>query len=588
MSGLSKFYEEIKLKCKVSEMVSKTTSLSKKGSEYLGLCPFHTEKTPSFTINDFKGFYHCFGCGVHGDVIKFYSERYKISYHDSAVRIAQEVGIEIKKLSKQEEQHYKELDNLHSITEISCNFYKSSVNKEISDYLAKRSIPNELIEKFEIGYAPPNNVLYRFLESKNQSLAMMNKAGVVGKDEQNNIYDIFRNRIIFPIRNVYNKVVGFGGRVLGDSLPKYINSPDNVLFQKKNTLYGENIVSSYCYKTNNIIVVEGYFDVISMHKVGLCQTLASLGTAVTKDHLIKIFKMVDEIIICMDGDKAGLNSIKKVIDNVIDLVSTNKIISFVLIPDSLDPDNFITRDGKDAMYSLIEKRVSLSEMILRIQFDNIEDKKPETKAKLEKTLDIFTSKITDSYIKKNFNEYFKRQIWKSFNISEKTSNINKMNIVIPELVTNIGIIEKTMLYCIVNNPFLLLKQTILDFLIDVSLEDEHLESLKNWIMNEVNFDSVKTTNELIELIKNSSFKGILENLSKDNLIIPNFHGDEAKLIDFWEVLYMKHNLIKIKQEYFNIMSSPESLDSEALKGYESEISRLVTKIDVVTNKILMN
>jgi DNA primase len=232
MSNLAKFYEEIRSKCRVSEIIGRTISLAKKGSEYLGLCPFHNEKSPSFTINDIKEFYHCFGCGAHGDVIKFISEKYRISYNEAATKLAEENGIEVRKLSKKEEELYQEIDVLYSITEMSANFYRSNITNEVKQYLEKRSIKPDLIEKFEIGFAQNGNILYKFLDSKNYPLMMMNKAGIVGKDESGNIYDIFRNRIIFPIRNIYNKVVGFGGRIIGEGLPKYINSPDNILFHK--------------------------------------------------------------------------------------------------------------------------------------------------------------------------------------------------------------------------------------------------------------------------------------------------------------------------------------------------------------------
>ena len=588
MSFLSKFYEEIKLKCRVSEIVSKNVTLTKKGPEYIGLCPFHNEKSPSFTVNDLKGFYHCFGCGVHGDVIKFISERYKLQYQEAAIKIAQENGIEIQKLSKKEQEYYKEIDLLYSITEMTSNFYQSNITKEVKEYLTQRSIKKELIEKFEIGYAPPNNVLYKFLESKNQSLMLMNKAGVVGKDDNANIYDVFRNRLIFPIRNAYNKVIGFGGRVIGEGMPKYINSPDNVLFHKKASLYAENIVASTCYKTNNIIVVEGYFDVISMHSIGLTQTVASLGTAVTKENLIRIFKMVDEVIICMDGDDAGTKAIKKIVDHTIDLATTKKIISFVTIPYNLDPDNFIKRDGKDAIHKLIDQRISFSEMILKIELDGLTDGKPESKALIEKNLDDIVNRITDKYLKQNFSTYFKNQIWKIFNQSKKTDNNKKMHITIPELVSNISVIEKTMLYYLVENPILIKKSDILSFFSETILENKNLESLKNWVLNEIDLKNIEKKEKLIELIKNSYFANALEILLKDNYIIPNFDNEESKLDDFWNILYMKHNLVKIKQEYFNIISNSESLDVKILKGYESEISRLVKKIDVFTNKILMS
>jgi DNA primase len=588
MNVLPKFYEDIRYRCKLSDVISRTVSLTRKGAEYLGLCPFHNEKSPSFTLNDAKGFYHCFGCGAHGDVIKFISERYKLSYQEAAIKIAQENGIEIKKLSKREEAEYKEIDDLHSLTSMALDFYKSNITQNVKQYLLSRNIKEELIQKFEIGYAPNNNALYKFLESHGKSLMMMNKAGLVGKDDSGNIYDIFRNRIIFPIKNTYNKVIGFGGRAMLDAMPKYINSPDNILFHKKTSLYAENVVASTCYKTNNIIIVEGYLDAISMHNIGLTQTVASLGTAVTRENFLKILKMVDEVIVCLDGDKAGINATKKLIDNVLDLASTKKIISFIMLPDELDPDSFVRRDGKDAMYKLMESRKSLSETILTLELNKLKDYRPESRALLENNLDDILNKITDKYLKQNFSIYFKNQIWKTFDKHKIAKGAKKLNITIPELISDIDAIEKTMLLFLLKYPKILKDFSVENFFTEIIFENAELERLKTWTLNELSAIIDNPLPNLLEKISDSAMHDLASTMLKDSFMIPALNEDESKLQDFWELLCMKHILIKIKQEYFDILSDNRSLTQQILKGYEDEISRLAQKIDVLTNKILMN
>ncbi|MBP7190396.1 MAG: DNA primase, partial [Rickettsiaceae bacterium] len=326
------FFESVRNRVYVSDVVRRNVMLTKRGVEYTGLCPFHDEKSPSFTVNDIKRFYHCFGCGAHGDVIRFVSETSGLSYKDAAIKIAQDNGIEIPKLSPKEEEIYKEIDQIHNVLDLACDFFKKNLTSKALEYLTSRSINSSIISDFSLGFAPSGGALQKYLESKKIPLMMMSKAGLVNKGEDGKLYEIFRDRIIFPIKNIYGKIVGFGGRTISDAMPKYLNSPETIVFKKNETLYGEDKAIGEAYKKGNVIVVEGYMDLIALHSAGFKNSVASLGTAVTSGHISKLWRSADEIIICLDGDAAGIRACSKVIDNVIPEVSYNKKVSFVVLP----------------------------------------------------------------------------------------------------------------------------------------------------------------------------------------------------------------------------------------------------------------
>ena len=272
------FYDLIRYQINISDIVRQKVNLNKKGSEYTGLCPFHIEKSPSFTVSDAKKFYHCFGCGAHGDVIKFMSQLSGLSYKEAAIKLANDNNIPLPKLTKEQEHIYEESDEIYNILELAVEFFTNSHNEYTLNYLNKRGIDEKIIQQFSIGFAPGGNKLQQYFDSKSIPLLSLVKAGLAGKREDSRIYEVFHDRIIFPIRNIYSKIVGFGGRVITDIQPKYINSPETLVFKKSDILYGENVAITASYKKNYAIIVEGYLDVIALHKAGYIESLASLVT----------------------------------------------------------------------------------------------------------------------------------------------------------------------------------------------------------------------------------------------------------------------------------------------------------------------
>ena len=573
------FYQELRQQCKTSSEIRKYITLSRKGSEYIGLCPFHDEKTPSFTINDAKGFYHCFGCGVHGDVIKFISEKHRLSYSDASIKLAEANNIPIPKVSSAEAKKYKETEELSRIMDLALSYFINQLNKESIDYLHSRNITQELIEKFEIGFTGYNQ-LHNYLAKHNIPLLLSAKAGLSGKSDGGTIYEVFRNRMIFPIRNIYNKVVGFGGRSLGDKMPKYLNSPEGPLFQKKNILYGEHIASSASYKTNNIIVVEGYLDVISMHQMGFPQTVASLGTSVTREHLSKLFNIVDEVIICMDGDRAGIEASHKVVMNVLDFVSPTQIISFVILPQDQDPNVIAQRgDAAKIMERLLDTRLPLSQMIFSLEKQNMKGTHPEQLALLESNLDSYLGKIQDSLVKKNFAYYFKSQIWSLRNNRLNVGKSNNITITMPSINSEIKVLERDMISILINFPQLLQNINVRLFLEDKPFTDSKLSECQHALLE------MSAEGDCIDSFRTKLADSVFCDIQTSILSTTNaFCTKDIELS--WEFLSLKYQLLMLRDEYYKIIIKANQRNLEPIKVYQEEIARLSQQIHVITNKIL--
>jgi DNA primase len=402
-------YDLIKSRVQIMDVVRAKVELKKRGGDYIGICPFHSEKTPSFTVNNIKGFFYCFGCQAGGDVIGFVSHSTGMNYRDAAFKLANDYKIELPS-SAAARQELDEFEKIYSVMELALEFYRKNLTTSAIKYLNSRGISDHIIEKFQIGYAPSGSALRKFLEAKGVPLLMMDKAGLIAKKEAS-VYEVFRERIIFPIRNNYNKLIAFGGRAIVDIQPKYLNSPETLVFKKSESFYGENFAYTSCYKSNQAILVEGYMDLIAMHGVGLSQTLATLGTAVNEKHLEKLWQVVDEIVMCLDGDEAGIRASKRVAELALPRLKANKSLSFVVLPKGSDPDDVIKEKGVVFLESALEGRIALSQMIWKMEVGSGNFASAESIAKLESKLLAHVQHIADALVAKSYKRFFNDQIW---------------------------------------------------------------------------------------------------------------------------------------------------------------------------------
>lgn len=358
--------QKVKESSDIVDVIGETVKLKRAGKYYVGLCPFHNEKSPSFTVTPDKQIYKCFGCGEAGNVISFVMKTRNISFTDAVQVLADKANITIAYGNNNIQQNHSKLYNINVET-ARFYFYNLRKSKNAMQYLSKRGVTPQIINKFGLGYAPESwNSLIKFLRDKGYTELDMLSAGLIIKNEKGNFYDRFRNRIIFPVFDYRNRVIGFGGRVLDNSKPKYLNSPETPIFHKGTNLYGLNFASKDL-KDRTLIIVEGYMDCISLYQYGINYAVASLGTALTPSQAKLLKRFADKVIISYDADAAGQNATLRGLDILKDEGLEVRVLT---VPDGKDPDEYLKNHGRDAFVNLIKDAIP----IVDYKLDKIEEK----------------------------------------------------------------------------------------------------------------------------------------------------------------------------------------------------------------------
>ena len=410
------FPDKIRSTILASEVVGKKVKLKLRGKEFTGLCPFHNEKSPSFTVNDQKGFYHCFGCAAHGDVISFVMQSDGMEFKDAVIKLADDFGIPVPKVrfdAALEEKIDRDVLILEKIFQFFEKNLITPAGSSAISYLQKREISANNIKKFRLGFALNSyESLTNFLKSEGFTDLEISRTGVIGKNEQGKFYDKFRNRIIFPITNKKDQVIAFGGRTISDDLPKYLNSAETDSFKKNQTLYNFFFARKPIFSKGYAVVVEGYMDAISLFINGVENVVAGLGTALGQEHLKELFFTTDKIIICLDGDSAGIRAAKRVSELALPLINAKKNIAFNFLPNDLDPDDFIKKFGAKELEKLFLNATPLSQSLfdfalIELGADKKDKISAEMKAKIEANLAAKIEAIKDTTSKKYFSFFFK-------------------------------------------------------------------------------------------------------------------------------------------------------------------------------------
>ena len=421
------YLDEIKTRLKVSNVISKSVKLKKRGKEFIGLSPFKTEKTPSFTVNDEKGFYHCFSTGEHGNIFDFLMKTQNLKFGEAVKTLANFAGMRPYIFSKEDEHRenkFKEyISAFNDYIDICHNNILKNNNEIILNYLKKRNLSLDIIKKFKLGFNLDNKDIYKKLKIKHGE-STLKDTGLFYYDEKNNKFvEKFRNRLIFPIFNITNNPIGIGGRIIENKkyLAKYINSPETPFFKKGSNLFNLNFVRTLSNKIETVYIVEGYMDVIGMSKNGINNVVANLGTALTEKQILILNQFFDSIIICFDGDRGGNDAAIRAAENSIINLQTDKKIFFLFLPEGEDPDSFVTKNKKEKfeMYSR-DNLISIHEFIYKI-YRKSSDNSPSSLATLEKKLRKVAYSIKDEFIRKYTLEYFLKQL------DEFTPNTNKIN-----------------------------------------------------------------------------------------------------------------------------------------------------------------
>jgi DNA primase len=367
MSGLipQHFIDDLITRADIVEVLGSRIQLKKAGREYKACCPFHDEKTPSFTVSPQKGFYHCFGCGAHGTAISFLMEHDHLSFVEAVESVAGMLGVEVPRdESQRPARRHDEL--FETMRKVDAHFQTTLKNHpEAVAYLKARTIDGTTAKRFGLGYAPPgwSNLLDNFGKSREQTDRLLALGLIIRKDNGDH-YDRFRDRIMFPIRDARGRTIGFGGRVMGDEEPKYLNSPETMLFHKGRELYGLYEARQALRTIDRLVVVEGYMDVIGLARHGIDFATATLGTATTDEHLNRLFRICDEIVFCFDGDRAGRQAAWRALENALPHIREGRQIRFVFLPDGQDPDSFVQDRGSAAFEKALDSAVALSDFLL--------------------------------------------------------------------------------------------------------------------------------------------------------------------------------------------------------------------------------
>ena len=412
------YLEEIKTRLKVSTVVSKTVNLKKRGKEFIGLSPFKTEKTPSFTVNDEKGFYHCFSTSEHGNIFDFLMKTQNLKFGEAVKTLANLAGMRPYTFSRQDEEREKKWQEYVSIYNQYVQFYHDELlkNEKASvarDYLKKRNLSKEVVKKFKIGYVEKNTNFFEKLK-KDFNEKVLIESGLFYLDDKKNIYvERFRERIIFPINSISGQPIGLGGRTIRENnyLAKYINSPETQFFKKGSNLYNLDLARKLSNKIDQVYLVEGYMDVVGLSKNGIDNAVANLGTSLTDKQILILNQFFEDIIICFDGDESGYKAALRAAENSIKELKPEKKISFLFLTNNEDPDSFVNKNGKDYFIDFTKQnKISIHQFIFD-HYRNQTEHNPSSMAIFEKTLRSIANTIKDQFIKKYVLEYFLERIF---------------------------------------------------------------------------------------------------------------------------------------------------------------------------------
>lgn len=399
------FLDELRNRISLPGIVSRRVKLAKRGREYSGLCPFHNEKSPSFTVNEDKGFFHCFGCGAHGDAISFEMRANHLGFTEAVEKLAQELGLDVPQATPEERKREARRASLHDVMEAACRFFetqlRSGAGRDGLTYLRERGLSEETIARFRLGWAPDSReALKKAVMSESCPETLLLEAGLLKKPENNGAsFDFFRGRITFPVTDRRGRVVAFGARTLGDGQPKYLNSPDTPLFHKGSMLYGLAHARETARARNLALAVEGYMDVIALHQAGFTYAVAPLGTALTEGQIEELWRLADEPILCFDGDNAGQRAMARAAERGLPILKPGKSLRFAVLPHPEDPDSLIKAKGAAAMQAVLDAAQPLFEVTWKLATEGRPLDTPERRAALEQELKEKTFGIADETVR---------------------------------------------------------------------------------------------------------------------------------------------------------------------------------------------
>ena len=588
------YLDEIKLRLKVSQVVGKTVQLKKRGKEFIGLSPFKNEKSPSFTVNDEKEFYHCFSSGEHGNIFDFLMKTKSIGFGEAVRSLAVEAGMQPYRFSNFDKKKELRFQTYKAIFRDYTNYFHqqlfNSNNKEAIEYLRKRGLEKNIIEEFQLGYVPWQNKFYEELLKK-YSEEEINLTGLYYKnDKTGKLIDRFNSRITFPVNSITGDTVAFGGRIIRESkLAKYINSPETEFYKKGSMIFNLDKAKDTRARTDEVLIVEGYIDVLSIYSTGVKNVIANSGTALTERQISLIWKFFSNPIICLDGDESGQKAALRIAEKLFPLINDKNKLYFSILPDGIDPDEYIKQKGKNGLINFLKEKEIIQSFIWNYHLNKIDQNNPYEISKFEKEIKRLSYSIQDETLKKYVLEDFLEKIKKLTPIQSSrrdynySSYKNKKNYqILKETrllhhkrkdLSRIQIIEFSILFIILN--YLDIASKKLEELSEIEFLAEKNEGLKKEIATYlIEGDDKKVINEKINNSYDKIIKEINEN-SNIQIIIKNKNDEEvANLLD---------ELLKDHKEQSNLRKI-ESLEQKLINNLDENSFTELIKLKSQLNR----
>jgi len=584
------YLDEIKLRLKVSQVVGKAVQLKKRGKEFVGLSPFKNEKSPSFTVSDEKEFYHCFSTGEHGNIFDFLMKTKSLGFGEAVKELAAEAGMPQYKFSTMDTEKEKRFDTYKNIfKEYSDFFHKQlfkSENSQALSYLEKRGLNQNIIKEFNLGYVPWQNNFYEKLLSK-FSEAEIILTGLYYKNEKTNKFiDRFNSRITFPINNLTNETIAFGGRIIRESaLAKYINSPETEFYKKGRTVFNLDKAKALRSETNEAIIVEGYMDVVSLYAAGVKNTISNSGTALTDMQIELIWKFFSSPIICLDGDQSGQSAALRIAEKLLPLINENNKIYFSVMPNGEDPDDFIKKNGKEKFNEFLKSKKIIQSYIWDSYLLEVNSNNPFEISKFEKKIKSMCYGIKDEILKKyilegfleklknltpiqNYKKSFTPYVKKNFKILNETKQLHKEK----NHFSKEEIKERSILYILLNYLGTIKNKS--EELLEINFTNEKNENLKKEILNFARINNFldKDKSEI-----KGKYKALVDDIEKDI----NLKNILSKKDDTEREETLNDLIIELKE--MNQLKQIEFLENEVAKnldeGSYSELIKLKSQLN---------
>ncbi len=588
------YLNEIKLRLKVSQVVGKYVQLKKRGKEFIGLSPFKNEKTPSFTINDEKEFYHCFSTGEHGNIFDFLMKTKSIGFGEAVKILAAEAGMQPYRFTNFDKKKDLRFQTYKNIFKDYMDYFNQqifdSTNEDALNYLYGRGLSKQIIEEFQLGYVPWKNNLYDTLLKK-YSEEELNLTGLYYKSDKTGKYiDRFNSRVIFPIKNLSGDTVAFGGRVIRNGkLAKYINSPETEFYKKGNMIFNLDKAKNLRSETENVLIVEGYMDVVSVYASGIKNVISNSGTALTERQISLIWKFFSNPILCLDGDESGQKAAIRIAERLFPLINEKNKIYFSIMPDGKDPDDYIKQKGNEGLKNLLKEKEIIQSFIWNYYLSKIDKDNPYEVSKFEKEIKKLSYSIKDEILKKYVLEDFLEKInkltpnqssRKNYNFNDfqkkKDHKILKETKILHQKkkdLSKIQIIEFSILFIILN--YLEIASKKLEELSNLEFMSEKNENLKNEIISSL----IEGNDEMVIKSKiNEDFEKIIKEINENsNIQMITKNKKIQDISEFLDELVQDHrdqsNLKKIESLEQKLINSLDENSYSELIRLKSQLNR---------------